>query len=70
MRTTAENLAFKQGYFVAVATIMRTHDAEVIARDVLSAFGEIDFAGIDTYEVQMLRPLLREIKRRERLERM
>jgi hypothetical protein len=59
-----EALEFKRGYFMAVANLMQLHDADVIAGDVLSAYGHVDLKGIDEHDRKLLRPLIREIKRR------
>jgi len=56
--------AFKQGYYCAVANIIHTHGADVIALDVLRNYGEIDFTGIDEYEIEVLKPIASEIERR------
>ena len=56
--------AFKQGYYCAVANIIHTHGANVIALDVLRNYGEIDFTGIDEYDIEVLKPIAAEIERR------
>ena len=59
----AKSLAFRQGYYIAVANIIRTHDEEVVAREVLAAYGAVDFTGIDPYDLKVLKPLAKEIER-------
>lgn len=62
-----EQLEFKRGYFLAVANIMQTHDASVIAVDVLRAYGHVDLRGIDEHDKNILRPLIAELKRQQSL---
>lgn len=56
------DLEFRRGYYIAVANIMRTHGADVIAKDVLRGYGNVDFEGIDPYDVKVLQPLADDIK--------
>lgn len=64
---TKEELEFKRGYFLAVANIMQTHGEDVIAIDVLRAYGPVDLVGIDSYDKTILRPLIAELKRQAEL---
>jgi hypothetical protein len=62
-RESESDIAFRQGYYLAVATLMRQHDQEVMARDLLKAYGGVDFRGIDPMERKILKPIAAEIKR-------
>jgi hypothetical protein len=57
-------LQFRRGYCIATANIIRTHGADVVAEDVLRGYGEINFTGIDEFDVATLRPIADEIKRK------
>ena len=59
-----EELEFRRGYYLAVAVIIRSHDETQVAEDVLKAYGPVDFEGIDGYDVEVLRPLQKEIDRK------
>jgi len=59
--------AFTQGYCCAVANIMRTHDEETIAIDVLVAGAsekDAKESGVDERDMEVLRPLWKEIRRK------
>lgn len=58
-----ETLWFERGYVCAVAEIIRTHGADVIAEDVLRGLGSIDWNDIDETD----RDTLAEV--REQMER-
>lgn len=55
---------FKEGYYLAVANIVRTHGETTIAEDVLKEYGAVDFSGIDPVDAKVLEPIAREIKRK------
>lgn len=59
-------LAMRRGYYLAVANLMRLHDQDVMARDVLRQYGKVDFKGIDPLEIEILKPIYAEMRRRER----
>jgi len=50
----AKTPTFEQGYVLAVAEIVRTHDNIRIARDVLRGIGEVDWATIDEADIKTL----------------
>ena len=60
-------LEFRRGYYLATANIMRTHDADVIAADVLHSYGKPDLKGIDPLEIKILKPIIAELRRHGRL---
>jgi hypothetical protein len=60
---------FRNGYYCAVATLIITHDAHVQAEDVLRAYGPIDMCGVDEFDAKMLRPVVAEIRRKNRMHR-
>jgi hypothetical protein len=58
--------AFRQGYYLAVANLMRMHDQEVMAVDVLRQIeptGRANWNGIDPYDRKDLTPIFKEIRR-------
>ena len=60
-------IAFRQGYYLAVANLMRLHDQEIMAVDVMRQIepdGRARWRGIDPYERKTLAPIFREIRRR------
>lgn len=60
---------FRRGYMLATANIMRTHDADVIAEDVLRQYdgtGKINWRGIDPMETKILKPIAAEIVRKRK----
>lgn len=61
------SVEFKRGYYMAVANLIRQHDQPVMARDVLSAYGNVSFKGIDRMDVATLKPIAAEIRRTEKL---
>jgi uncharacterized UPF0146 family protein len=50
-------IAFDQGFILAVAEIMRTHGEDVIASDVLRANRPDDWGHIDNEDMKALKPL-------------
>ncbi|MFA6063930.1 MAG: hypothetical protein WC736_15185 [Gallionella sp.] len=52
---TLADLAFDRGYVCAVANIITTHGADVIARDVLRANPPQDWNNIDSYDKEILK---------------
>jgi hypothetical protein len=58
-----QELEFRRGYYCAVANLVRLHGADVEARDTLFNYGKFDERGIDESDLQILRPLAKEIKR-------
>jgi hypothetical protein len=67
--SNAERLAFRQGYYLAVATLVRQHDASTEAVDLLNEFGAVNFRGIDAFDVEVLRPIASEITRKRKAKR-
>ena len=58
--------AFRRGYYLATANIMRTHDQDVIAEDVLRQYGAVNFRGIDPMEIKILKPIAAEMRRKSK----
>lgn len=59
--------AFRQGYYLAVANLMRMHDQETMAVDVLRQMalnGKPEWGGIDPYDKKELVPIFKELRRR------
>lgn len=48
------NIAFKQGYYCAVANLKRMHDTG-IEKELLRAYGKINFDNIDDYDIEVLK---------------
>lgn len=59
--------SFKQGYYCAVANLVRLHGAQSIAEDVLRNYGPFGLKHIDKLDAEVLRPIVKEIKRKNRL---
>jgi hypothetical protein len=60
--------AFRQGYYLAVANLMRMHDQEAMAVDVLRQIepsGRANWKGIDLYDRKTLTPVFKELRRRK-----
>ncbi len=55
----SDELSFRQGYYCALATIMRQHDEPVVVKDALLAYGKFIPAGIEPYDLEVLKPVLK-----------
>ena len=51
----AWNKGFRDGYFCAVANILRTHGEDVVARDVLRGFGAVDIENLNPDDFEVLK---------------
>lgn len=51
-----EELAFRQGFYCAVASLKRMHDIGV-EEELLKCYGKVDLNGIDEYDAQIIRKL-------------
>jgi hypothetical protein len=60
---------FRNGYYCAVATLIQTHGEHVQAEDVLRAYGPVDMRGVDEFDAKLLRPVVAEIRRKNRMNR-
>ncbi len=58
MKKIVDDLAFRQGYYLAVATLVRMHDQPGMAAELLRAFGKINFHGIDEFDLEVLKPVV------------
>ena len=54
-----DELAFRQGYYCALATIMRQHNEPVVVKDALLAYGKFMPAGIEPYDLEVLEPIFK-----------
>jgi hypothetical protein len=61
------SLAFRQGYYCAVAALVSMHGAGIEAEETLRAYGRVNFRGIDQYDKKKLAPLAKEIRRRQQI---
>lgn len=59
-RQEQDALLFRQGYYLAVANLMRMHDQPTIAADLLRNFGKLDLSGIDQHDADVLKQFVNE----------
>ena len=68
-----DSVEFNRGYMIAVSNIMNLHGEDTIARNVLEQLGatkaDMERMGFDDYDLDQLRPLFREMARRDKLAR-
>lgn len=66
-------LGFQHGYLIAVSTMLHQHGCTVTAEDALRDGGfTLELAeslGLDEFDMQVLRPVLRDMKRNAALQR-
>ena len=48
-------LAFTQGYICAVASLVKMHGEDTMAKDLLGGIGKVDWKNIDEYDRNILR---------------
>lgn len=72
-KSAAEHDAFLRGYLMAVSTMLHQHDCPVTAEDALRELGEkegvMNRLGLDEFDTKVLRPIFRNITRRDRYKR-
>ncbi|MDI3491991.1 MAG: hypothetical protein PWP11_3268 [Thauera sp.] len=69
----AEDRAFNHGYLIAVTTMLHQHDCPVTAEDALRDAGftwtKVKALGLDDFDLKLLRPVFRNMERRDRCDR-
>ena len=67
-RKAKKDRAWDVGYACACAEIIRTHDQPTIAEDVYESnfltVSQLRAAGVDEYDIKVLKPIIREIERK------
>ena len=66
MSKATPELEFRRGYYLATANLMKMHGQSTMAQDLLRNYGAVNFRGIDAIDVDVLRPIAAEIRRKAR----